>query len=114
MRARSAAPCQGFISSVCGDVINQTLQGTEDLLVLFAIGSQFDAVIRGHDERDLQDVDGIQAQTFSVKGLLRINLIARDSQIQCLDDEVGYFPPQPGIVSQRCRRTLSEAFSVIG
>lgn len=39
----------------------------EDLLVFGIVGTQLEAIAFGHDKCHFEDVDGIEAQTFSVQ-----------------------------------------------
>src|SRR5256885_12606950 len=58
-------------------------------LVLLAVGAQLHAVAFGHHERDLQDVDRVQAQALAEEWLRRIDVRGRHVQVQRLDDQAG-------------------------
>src|ERR1700738_2216757 len=63
-----------LLSPVRGDVVGELVQRAEDTLVLLAVGAQLNAVLLGHDQRDFQDVDRIQAQTLAVQRLVRLGV----------------------------------------
>jgi demethylmenaquinone methyltransferase / 2-methoxy-6-polyprenyl-1,4-benzoquinol methylase len=81
-------------------------QGTKDLLILLAIGTQLDAVLLGHDQRHFQNIDGIQSQSFSIEGCIRIDILRLYFEVQCLHEQRGKFPLETDI-GQR-RRLLHE------
>ena len=61
-------------------------------LVFVAVGAQLNAVLLGHDQRHLQNVDGIESQPLAIQGCVRIDVLRRDLQIERLDEQRGEFP----------------------
>jgi len=57
-------------------------QRTKDLLILLAIGPKMNAVLLGDDQRHLQNIDGIQPQSFAVQRGVGIDILRQDLEIQ--------------------------------
>jgi len=81
-------------------------QGSEDLLIFLAVGTQLNAVLLGDDQRHLQDVDGVEPQPLAVQGRFGIDVLGQDLKVQGLHEQGGNFPLQTDI-GQR-RRLLHE------
>ncbi len=57
------------------DVVREVGERREDLQVVLVVRTQLEAVALRHDERDLEDVDRVEAQTFTVKRRFGIDFL---------------------------------------
>jgi hypothetical protein len=74
------------------DMLVQIAQRAEGLEVVFVIGAKLKAVFFGYRERDLQNIDGIEAKSFTIERRCRVDLIWLDLQIQGRYDQLREFP----------------------
>jgi hypothetical protein len=66
--------------TVGGDVLRETRQRAEDAHVVFVVGAELEAVALRDDERDLEDVDRVEAQALAVERRLGIDRVGAMSR----------------------------------
>ncbi len=96
MRHRDMDQASG-IAAILGDVGCEAAQGLEDLLVALVVRAQLEAVLARDLERDLEDVDRIEPQSFTVQRRRRRDLGGCDLEIQRLHQKHGQLVLQSGL-----------------
>src|SRR5882757_3322316 len=99
-----------LLGPVCCDVVRQVSQGAEDLLVLFAVGAELNAILLGDDQRDLENVYGIQAKTLSIQRRLRIDVGRGHIDVQGGDNQLGNLALHSCVVIRRRRLSKRRRF----
>src|SRR5690349_726705 len=70
------------------DMAVQAAQRAENLQVVFVVGTNFHAIGFRHDQRDFQDIDRIEPQSFSVKRRSGIDFCGGDIEIERVHDQL--------------------------
>lgn len=83
--------CGRLAGSMLLDMLVQIAQRAESLEVVFVIGAQLKAVFFGYRECDLQNIDGIEAKSFTIKRRCRVNFIWLDLEVQGRHDQLREF-----------------------
>src|SRR3954471_1125637 len=83
--------CGRLTGSMLLDMLVQIAQRAEGFEVIFIIGAQLKAVCLGYRECDLEDVNGIEPKSFTIKRRCGVNFIWLDLQIQGRHDQLGEF-----------------------
>ena len=81
----------GLFAPVLRDVGGQRAQREEDLLVVLVVGAQLEAITLRHLQRQLEDVDRVEAQALAVQRRRRVDLRRRQLQVERLHDHAGQF-----------------------
>jgi len=74
------------------DVACEMSQRAEDVLVLLIVRAQYHAILLGYDQRDLQDIDGVEPESLAIQWRFRIDLLGRVREVQSLYDQTRDFP----------------------
>ena len=70
-------------------MLGEARQRLEDAHVVLVVGAHLEAVALRDDERDLEDVDRIEAEAFAVERRLGIDRFRGDVEVQGLDQQRG-------------------------
>src|SRR6187551_993190 len=79
------------------DVLGEARQRFEDAHVVLVVGAHLEAVSLRDDERDLEDVDRVEAEALAVQRRLGIDRFGGDVEVQGLDQERGDLALQGGV-----------------
>src|SRR5579863_5863193 len=82
------------------------------MFILFAVRAQLDSILLRNHERDLEDVDRIETETFAVERRIGGDLSSSHIEVQSLDDEIRDFSLQGSAACRR--RRLSNWRRVVG
>jgi hypothetical protein len=85
-------------------VLGEARQRPEDAHVVLVVGAELEAVALRDDERDLEDVDRVEAEAFAVEGRLGIDRVGRDLEVERFDQKVA---------TSRCRSVCTKAMDGI-
>src|SRR3984885_227016 len=77
----------GSLHPLCCDIFRQVAQRTKNFTIFLAVGAQLDAIFLGDDQRDLQDVNGIQPQTLAIERCIGADIARIHFKIERLDNE---------------------------
>src|SRR6187455_1777506 len=83
--------------SMGADVLGEARQRFEDAYVVLVVGTHLKAVALRDDERDLEDVDRVEAEALAVERRLRVDRFRGDVEVQGLDQERGDLALQGGV-----------------
>src|SRR6187399_488786 len=83
--------------SLRADVLGEARQRFEDAHVVLVVGAHLEAIALRDDERDLEDVDRVEAEALAVERRLRVDRFGSDVQIQRFDEERGDLALQGGM-----------------
>ena len=78
-------------------MLGEARQRLEDAHVVLVVGAQLEAIALRDDERDLEDVDRVEAEAFAVERRLGIDRLGSDVEVQRLDQKRGDFALQIGV-----------------
>ena len=82
---------------MAADVVGQARQRVEDAHVVLVVGAQLEAVALRDDERDLEDVDRIEAEAFAVERRLGVDRFRGDVEVEGFDQQRGDLALQGGV-----------------
>ena len=77
------------------------------MFILFAVRAQLNPILLRDDQRDLQDIDRVETQTFAIECSIRCDFGSGHIEIQRLDDEIRELGLQGGTAG-RLRRLSNE------
>src|SRR5436190_19123172 len=83
--------------SMSADVLGEARQRFEDANVVLVVGAHLKAIALRDDERDLEDVDRVEAEAFAIERRLRVDRLRGGVEVQCLDEERGDLALQGGV-----------------
>src|SRR5262249_7337551 len=84
-RARRA--CASFGAAPL-DMLAEAAERAEDLDIVVVIRAQLKTVSLRHGQRDLQNIDGIEAQAVAVERRVRTDIVSGQIKIEGADDQV--------------------------